>query len=263
MLHTLLHDIRYATRLLRRSPGFAATAILTLAVSIGANAAIFGAVQGVLIAPLPYRDPDRLVRLFEEAPTAPHFPMAPADFRDYRAELQTFDGVAAYMRADLQLGGTDRPEQLRGMQVTSGFFTLLGHPPALGRDFEKSDEIAGNYDVAILSHSLWMRRFNGDPGVVGRATRFSGRMFRIAGVLPAGFAHVGGTYRTYGHGEPVDVWWVLPVPREEHPRHRFSHYYNVVGRIRAGVTRAQMEEDLRRTSASVARRYPNPNSPWK
>jgi putative ABC transport system permease protein len=100
MLHTLLHDVRYATRLLLRSPGFTATAIHTLAVSIGTNAAIFGALQGVLIAPPPYGDLDRLVRLFEEAPTTPHFPMAPADFRDYRAELQTFDGVAAYMRAD-------------------------------------------------------------------------------------------------------------------------------------------------------------------
>ena len=93
------HDVRYAIRLLRRSPGFAATAILTLAVSIGANAAIWSAVKGILVAPLPYPDPDRLVRLFEEAPTTPHFPFAPADFRDYRAELRTFDGIAAYGRS--------------------------------------------------------------------------------------------------------------------------------------------------------------------
>src|SRR6185436_4612232 len=96
MIQTLLQDTRYAVRLLLRSPGFAAAAILTLALAIGANAAIFSAVKGVLIAPLPYREPDRLVRLFEEAPTMRHFPMAPADFRDYRAELQTFEGIAAY-----------------------------------------------------------------------------------------------------------------------------------------------------------------------
>ena len=130
-MRTLLNDIRYAIRLLRRSPGFAATAVGTLALAIGANAAIFSAVQGVLLAPLPYRDPGRLVRLFEENPTTPHFPMAPADFRDYRAELTAFEGIAAYLRADLQLGDVERPEHLRGMQVTAGFFALLGHQPAL------------------------------------------------------------------------------------------------------------------------------------
>jgi putative ABC transport system permease protein len=262
-MHTLLQDVRYAIRLLRRSPGFAATAVLTLALSIGANAAIFSAVQGVLIAPLPYPDPDRLVRLFEEAPTTPHFPMAPADFRDYRAELKTFEAVAAYLRADLQLGDTERPEHLRGMQVSSGFFALLGHPPVLGREFEMNDELDGHNDVVILSHSLWMRRFGGDPAIVGRAVRFSGRTFRVVGVLPEGVQHVGGSYRTYGHGEPVDVWSVLAVPRVEHPRFRFSHYFNVVGRVRAGVGRAELEEDLRRTGLSVASRYPAPNSPWK
>ena len=260
---TLRQDVSFTLRLLRRSPGFAAAAVLTLALAIGANTAIFSAVKGVLIAPLPYTEPDRLVRLFEEAPTTPHFPMAPADFRDYRAELQTFDAIAAYLRSDLQLGDGSRAEQLRGMQVTAGFFKLLGYTPALGRDFEMNDEIAGNNDVVILGHSLWMRHFNADPAVIGRAVRFSGRMFRIVGVLPNGFQHVGGTYRTYGHAEPVDVWSVLTVPRDEHPRHRFSHYYNVVGRVRRGVSWAAMEEDLRRTGANVARRYPVPNSPWK
>lgn len=262
-MHTLLQDVRYAIRLLRQSPGFAATAILTLALSIGADAAIFSAVQGVLIAPLPYPEPDRLVRLFEENPTTPRFAMAPADFRDYRAELQTFDGIAAYMRADLQLGDAQQPEQLRGMQVTSGFFTLLGYQPILGREFEMSDEIQGNNDVVILSHALWMRRFNADPAVVGSEARFSGRTYRIVGVLPEAFKHVGGAYRTYGHGEPVDVWWVLTVPREEQPRFRFSHYFNVVGRVRRDVGWADMEADLQRTGARVATRYPVPNSPWK
>jgi predicted permease len=262
-MYTFLHDVRYATRLLRRSPGFAATAILTLAVSIGANAAIFSAVQGVLVAPLPYPDPDRLVRLFEESATTPHFPVAPADFRDYRAELRTIDGLAAYFRADLQLGDPAQPEHLRGMQASAGFFTLLGARPRLGRDFTLDDEIEANSKVVILSHALWMRRFGGDPSVVGRSIEFSGRIYRVIGVLPDGFRHVGGTYRTYGHGEPVDIWSVLPVPREEHVRHRYSHYFNVVGRIRSDVTRAAFEEDLRQTGLVVAKHYPTPNSPWK
>ena len=258
-----LHDLRYALRLLRRSPGFAITTILTLALAIGANTAIFSAVKGILIAPLPYSDPDRLVRLFEETQTTLHFPMAPADFRDYRNELQTFDGIAAYFRSDLQIGTGSTVEQLRGMQVTAGFFSLLGHPPALGREFQQDDELEGNTGVVILSHSLWMRRFDGDPGVIGRIVRLSGRTFQIVGVLPDGFQHVGGTYRTYGHGEPVDVWSVLPVPRDERAGLRFSHFYNVVGRVKRGVTPAAMADDLRRTGESVARRYPQPNSPWK
>jgi predicted permease len=256
------HDVRYAIRVLRRSPAFAATAVLTLAVSIGANAAIWSAVKGILVAPLPYEDPDRLVRLFEEAPTNPRFAFSPADFRDYRAELQAFEGIAAYLRTDLNLGDARAPEQLRGMRVSAGFFTLLGRRPALGRDIEQADELEGASDVVILSHSLWMRRFQGDPAIVGRTVRLSGRTFRVVGVLPPGFQHVGGTYQTYAHGEPVDVWWPLAVPRVEHPRFRFSHYYNVVARVRPGVTRAAMDADLRRAAASAATRYPAPPSPW-
>jgi len=263
MLQPLLHDIRYAIRLLRRSPGFAATALLTLALSIGANAAIFSAVKGVLISPLPYADPDRLVRLFEEAPDTPHFPMAPADFRDYRAELQTYDGIAAYVRGDLQLGDAQRPEQLRGMQVTAGFFKILGYQPALGREFDLNDEIESNSNVVILSHNLWMRQFNGDLEVVGRTVQLSGRTFQIIGVLPEGFQHVGGTFRTYGHGERVDVWSVLVVPRVERPGMRYSHYFNVVGRIRRDVGWNEMAADLNRVGVSVAKRYPTPNSPWR
>ena len=259
---TVVHDARYALRLLRRAPGFAAAAMLTLALAIGANTAIFSAVKGVLIAPLPYPDPDRLVRLFEESPKTPHFPLAPADFRDYRDELQSLDGIAAYLRRDLQIGDPARPEQLRGMQVTAGFFSTVGVPPVLGRDFERGDEIDANSDVVILSHSLWERRFGSDPSVLGRDVRLSGKTFRIVGVLPAGFQHVGSTYRSYGHGEPVDVWSPLVVPREEKPEHRFSHYYNVVARIRRGVSWAAMEADLRRARANVASRYPAPESPW-
>ena len=262
-MDAVLNDLRYAMRVLRRSPGFAATAILTLALSIGANAAIFSAVQGVLVAPLPYPDPDRLVRIFEETDTTPHFPMSPANFRDYRRELRTFDGIAAYLRADLQIGEAGRPEQLPGMQVTSGFFTLLGHPPVLGRDFAAGDELPGRNTVVILSHSLWMRRFGGDPAIVGRSIPLSGRTFEVAGVLPAGVQHVGGTFRSYGHGERVDIWWVLPVPQDERPSLRFSHYFNVVGRVRPGVAWADVAEDLRQAGASAATRYPQPNSPWR
>jgi putative ABC transport system permease protein len=189
--------------------------------------------------------------------------MAPLDFRDYRSELQTFDRIAAYVKGDLQIGDANTPEQLHGMQVSSGFFSLLGWQPVLGRDFTIDDEIEANSSVVILSHSLWARRFDRDPAVVGRTVRLSGRSFRVIGVLPRGFQHVGGSFRTYGHGEAVDVWSPLVVPREERKSQRFSHYYNVVGRVRTGVTPAALQEDLRRTGSIVASHYPEPNSPWK
>ncbi|MEO6238638.1 MAG: ABC transporter permease, partial [Vicinamibacterales bacterium] len=262
LMQTLVQDVRYGIRVLMRSPFFAATAILILALSIGANAAVFSAVSGMLVAPLPYPSPDRLVRIFEENPTTPHFPMAPADFRDYRSGLRTFDGIAAYIRNDLQIADGDRPEQLRGMQVTSGFFKVVGVLPAIGREFEPQEEVTGNDDVVVLSHSLWMRRFNGDPAVVGRPVRLSGRTFRIVGVLPAGFQHVGGTYRSYAHGEPVDVWSVMKVPRDEKPQDRYSHYFNVVARLRPGVSWTVMADDLRATGRGVAQRFPEPGSQW-
>src|SRR4029453_1647849 len=124
------------------------------------------------------------------------------------------------------------------------------------------DEIPGNSEAVILSHALWMRRFNGDPDVIGRSSRLSGKSFRVIGVLPDGVQHVGSAYRSYGHGEPVDIWSVLVVPREEKPNHRFSHYFNVVARLRPGVTWAAMEADLRRPRESGARRYPVSQSPW-
>ena len=165
-MRNVLKDTVYAARLLRRSPAFALTAVLTLAVGVGANAAIFSAVHGVLIAPLPYPEPEQLVRLYEETPKTRAWPMAPADFRDYRAELQSFAGIAAYMRNDLQLAEGDRAEQLRGMQVTAGFFQVLGHPLARGREFERTEEDGETNAVVVLSDAVWRRRFQADERIL-------------------------------------------------------------------------------------------------
>ena len=224
--------------------------MLTLGLSIGANAAILSAVQGVLVAPLPYAG--------SGSPRAPvrggadhaALPDGAGGLPRLSRRARTFDGIAAYVRSDLQLGDAQQPEQLRGMQVTAGFFTLLGYRPALGRDFELDDEIQGNTDVVILSHALWMRRFNGDPAVVGRTVRFSGRTFRIVGVLPEGFQHVGGTYRTYGHGEPVDVWSVARgAARGDIPLPLLS----LLQRRRARAARRRAGRQWKRTCGGPAR----------
>jgi predicted permease len=149
------------------------------------------------------------------------------------------------------------------MQVTRGFFTLLGRPPRLGRDFEEADELKDNGDKVVLSHGLWMRRFGGDPGVVGTSIRLSGKPFEIVGVLDPGFEHVGSSFRSYGHGEPVDVWSPLTVPRDEEPSWRYSHFFNVVGRTRKLATPAEIAADLTARGEAAAKRYPVPNSPWK
>jgi predicted permease len=260
-MRNIAQDVRYAVRLLLRAPGFTAVAALTLGLGIGANTAIFSVVHGILLKPLPYADPDRLVRAFEEAPDVPEFPVSPGNFVDYRAQTQAFEGLAAYDRGDLQLGG-DRPEQLRGMRVTSGFFALLGYQPLLGREFTRDDERSSAAPVVILSHALWSRRFAADRGIVGRTIELSGKTFEVIGVLPAGVQHVGGTYRSYPHGQTVDVWWPRALPATPQRRDRAQHYLSVVGRVRPGVTVAQAGEDLRRISARLAAAYPDSNADW-
>ena len=264
LMQALLQDLQYAGRLLARAPGFTFVAVLTLALGIGANAAIFSVVHGVLLKPLPYPDPDRLVRVFDSNDEDPKFPMAPGNFKDYRDQVTAFEALAAYERADLQLGG-DRPEQLRGMRVTSGFFTMLGAPPIMGRDFNREEEIAlkppttlegGGGDAVILSDTVWKRRFGSDPGVIGKPVLLSGRTFVVVGVLPPGFQHVGSAFRSYSHGETVDVWWIRKVPAVPQPFDRFQHYLNVVGRLRPGVTLDQAQGELTAAASRLAATYP-------
>lgn len=262
LMRNSIQDVRYAMRLLRRSPGFTTVAALTLALGIGANTAIFSVVHGVLVKPLPYPDPGALIRVFEESPPdTPEFPVSPATFLEYRTHTRGFEALAAYERSDLQLGG-ERPEQLRGMRVTAGFFQLLGYRPQLGRDFTRDDEAAGRSDVAVLSHAVWVRRFRSDPTIVGKTLLLSGRPFEVVGVLPPGVQHVGGTYRSYPHGQSVDIWWPRTLPATPQRRDRAQHYLSVVGRLKPGVTVAQAQDDLRRISARLSEQYPETNAAW-
>jgi putative ABC transport system permease protein len=261
-MRTLVQDVRYAVRLLLRAPAFTVVAALTLALGIGANTAIFSVVHGILMKPLPYADPDSLMRVFEASPPdVPEFPMSPGTLLDYRAQTRAFQLLAAYERSDLQLGG-DRPEQLRGMRVTSQFFELLGYQLLLGRDFTRDDEAPGHGDVVILSHSVWVRRFGSDPSVVGKVVPLSGRPFEVVGVLPPGVQHVGGTYRSYPHGESVDVWWPRTLPSTPQRRDRAQHYLSVIGRLRPGISHDRVQDDLRRMSAWLGKQYPDTNARW-
>ncbi|HVY72237.1 MAG TPA: ABC transporter permease [Verrucomicrobiae bacterium] len=249
-----MNDLKFALRQLLKNPGFTATAVITLALGIGANTAIFSIIYGVLLKPLPYPNPGQLVRVYESNADTPRFPMSAGDFQDYREQNKTLASLALYTRQDLELTMDDRPELLSALRITSGFFSTLGTQPMLGREFRREDETPGNHHVAILSHSLWQRRFNGDPSIVGKSIRLTGEAFTVVGVMPAGVQHVGGDYRSMPHGETVDFWWPISLrPQDD----RGSHYMNSIARLKPGVSVAQASADLNVIAERLAKQFPD------
>jgi predicted permease len=255
-LDTLIPDLRYAWRTMRRDVGFALIALATLAIGIGATTTIFSLLRGVVLAPLPYPEPERLVRVYESNPGTPIFPVTPYSLVVYRHDNRTLAGIAGFTREDLQLAIDDRPERLRGLQISSNYFDVLGIRPAIGRTFTWSEERA-NAKVAIISHNVWRDRFHGDREVIGRQVRLSGTAVTIVGVMPPGFEHVGGTYRSFPQGQTVDVWW--PLPLDQAFGDRYSHYVNAVARLKPGVTAQQAMSDL---SAIRTRITPTGDADW-
>jgi putative ABC transport system permease protein len=259
-MRTFWQDLRYGARMLLKNPSFTLIAVLTLALGIGANTAIFSVVNGVLLKPLPYREPERLIRVFERSRTQPKFPMSGGNFQDYRDQSSTLSGLALYTRQDLELSQDDKPERLAALRVSAGFFELLGAQPLLGREFRREDELPDNNQVVILSHGLWQRRFNGDPNVVGRVVTLSGRPFTVVGVAPQGLQHVGGDYRSMPHGESVDAWWPVALRPQAG---RGAHFLNAVGSLKPGVSVAQAEADFNVIAERLAQQFPNSNQGWR
>ncbi len=259
-MQTLWQDLRYGARMLLKQPGFTLIAIVTLALGIGANTAIFSVVNGVLLKPLPYRAPEQLIRVFETSQTQPKFPVAQGNFQDYRAQNSTLAGLALYTRRDQELSQDGKPERLAALAITAGYFELLGVQPLLGREFRREDELPETSPGVILSHALWQRRFNGDAGIIGKAVSLSGRQHTIIGVMPPGVQHVGGDYRSMPHGETVDVWAPLQMPVQAG---RGGHFCNAIGRLKPGVSVAQANADLNVIAERLAQQFPNTNRPWR
>ena len=259
-MNRLWQDARYGWRMLVKRPGFTFVAVLTLALGIGANAAIFSVVNGVLLKPLPYPHPEQLVRVFESSRSQPRFPMSPGDFLDYRDQNTSLSSLAIYTRQDMELALGDRPEQLSAMRVSADFFATLGFEPLLGREFRREDEAPNNTHVAILSYALWKRSFAGDPDIVGKSVTLSGESYTVVGVMPAGVQHVGGDYRSTPHGESVDVWWPMELSAKSP---RFAHFVNAIGRMKTGVTREQAEADFNVVAGRLAEQHPNTNAGWQ
>ena len=252
-IEDFVQDLRYSLRSLRRTPGFTAVMIATLALSIGANSAIFSLIEGVLVRALPYRQPEKLTRIFYSNPNWPKFPMNPFDFRDFRERSHSFESIAAYTRNDFELSGSGEPVQLTGFRVTAGFFHTLGLVPALGREFTTQDELPGGAPVAILSDRAWRERFAAAPDIVGRKIVLQRVAYTVAGVMPPGVEHPGNSYNPVAYGETVDVW--TPFTFDGEPNQRGSHYVEGIARLKGGVTPAQAQSELNTVMAGLAKEH--------
>jgi predicted permease len=260
-VENLWQDLRYTIRTLAKSPGFATAIVLTLALSIGANSAIFSVINGVLLRPLPYPQADRIVRIFFSSQTYPKFPLNPFDFLDFRHRNRSFECVAAFTRGDLQLSGSGEPVRLSGFRVTAGYFRVLGFHPARGREFTTKDEFPGNGRVVLLSDKIWRTRFAATPDIVGRRIILDSQPFTVAGVMSPGVDHPGNTYHAVAYGDTVDVWW--PFTFEGNPANRGSHYLEGIGRLKKGITPGQAQAEMNLLVSQLEHEHPKTYTGWR
>jgi predicted permease len=255
MLEELAQDLRYAMRALRASPGFTTTALLTLALGIGANTAIFSVVRGVLLQPLPFQAPDRIVRVWDvnRASGVERGALSEPDFLDVRRASQLAASMGGYFYASglsgLDLTGQGDPERLSAALVTDGFFQTLGTRALLGRTLAPEEHVPGNDRVAVLSHGLWTRRFGADPSIVGSTILLNGASFVVAGVMPRGF--------TYPSDQSLDVWIPLSFfGPESIGRARGARFLSVIARLKPGVTETQFSAEMASQFRRLADQYP-------
>ena len=260
MIDELRQDLRYALRALWRSPAFSLTALLTLALGIGANAAIFSAVRTVLLEPLPFTAPDRIVRAYHANPAngIVRGVVSEPDFLDWTRTRRTAETMGAFWHVDgmsgVDLTGTGTPERLSSTLVTDGFFQTLGTRPLFGRTLIGDDHVAGRNRVVVLSHGLWTRRFAADPSIVGRSVTLNQEPFEVVGVMPAGF--------TYPAGRRIDVWIPLSYfGPDQIGRARGARFLAVIARLKPGVTEAQFRSDVSGIAERLSRQFPE-NEGW-
>jgi predicted permease len=242
-LENFLQDLRYAVRMLGKSPAFTLVIVLTLALSIGANSAIFSVIDGVLLKPLPYPQAERIARVFYRSTSYAKFPVNPWDFLDFRARNRSFENFAMYTHADVQLSGTGSdPVKLSVFRISSGYFRVLGVQPARGREFDFSEERPGNGNVVILSDRVWRNQFGAAADILGRKVLLDSQPYAVVGVMRAGVDHPGNSYNSVAYGDTVDAW--TPFTFDGNPNNRGSHYVEGIGRLKPGVTAEQATADF-------------------
>src|SRR5207245_221850 len=234
-----MNDLKFAFRQLLKNPGFTAVAVLTLALGIGANTAIFSVVNAVLLRPLPFREPDRLVTVWERDPKQGYEQnlATTGTFLDWRAQNQSFEGMAIFdSNRGFTLTGRGEPERPTGAAVSANLFQILGVSPLLGRAFADEEEMTGRGQVALLSHDLWQRRFGGDPSIQGKPITLDGKPYTVVGVMPAKFRFPGMTGMLFGvfANQPAELW--VPLTLDGAARNeRGNHIWQVVARLKPGV----------------------------
>jgi putative ABC transport system permease protein len=252
-MDTLWQDLRYGIRALLKNPGFTLIAAAALALGIGANAAIFSVVDAVLLRPLPYEEPERLVWLWEKnlQRGRPRNAISPAAFAAYRDQTHVFEEVGASRDQLYNLTGAGEPESVIGYRFSAGFFGILGVPPQLGRTFRPEEDRPGHDRVVVLSHALWQRRFGGDPAVLGRAVTLDGESYTVIGVMPAGFAHP----------PRVELWTPLALEADQAASWQLR-FIRVIARLKPGVSRAQAQAETEAVARRLAREHPETNGGW-
>jgi|CZKS01.1.fsa_nt_gi predicted permease len=254
IMHPILQDLRYAARMLRKNAALTMVIVLSLAVGIGANTAIFSVVNALLLKPLPYPEPDRLAILWLRSPGIgiPQDWPSPGQYMDIKAENHSFDELSISIGGSFNLTGLDRPERLEGMRTSSTLLDMLGAKPLLGRTLLAEEDQPGKPPVALLTHGLWKRLFGGDPQIVGRSLTLNGKQYTVAGVLRPDFLLNSEVVPTVAAIEKVEILLPLPFGADAVNR-RGDENYNIVGRLKPGVTMREAQEDI----AAIAGRIRN------
>ncbi len=247
----LIHDLKYAARMLLKHPSFTLVALVTLALGVGVNTAIFSVVNAVLLRPLPYKDSERLVTVNHDYPQIKLKASVSAfGYEHYRDHAKSFESLTAFQGWECNLSGHGEPERIRGMRVTTSFFRTLGVDPIHGRTFTPEEGETGRGQVAVLGYGLWQRRFGANPSIVNKTIILDGQSATVVGVMPASFQ--------FGRemGEPVDIWVpILFTPVQRTPDRLTWEFLTVIGRLKAGVTLKQAEAEMDLIATNLRRQY--------
>lgn len=256
-MNTLFQDLQYGLRMLAKHKSVTAIAVLTLALGIGANTAIFSVVNAVLLNPLPYKNPDRLVSLWENVPEHGRWRVSPANFFDWKKQNTVFEDVAAFGQGSMALTGNGEPEQLTGGRVSSGYFGVVGVEPMLGRSFAAEEYEPEKGQVVILGYSLWQRRFGGDRNIINRNITLDGASYTVVGVMPPGIYPVSPqTAGRLAFDEQAQTFWIPMSFTAGWAGVRTAHVLGVIARLKPGFTIDQAKTEMDTIGARLAQEYP-------
>lgn len=256
LLEAVWQDLRYGGRVIRKNPALSLTIVITVALGIGANATIFGVINAVLLEPLPYKDPDRLVRLWQSNPGQNQTEglVSAPNYLDWKNQQSTFEQLAALELATFNLTGSGEPQRIAAARVTANLIPTLGVAPALGRSFSPEEDKNGTGRVVLLSDNLWRRQFGSDPTIVNKTIQLNGESYTVIGVMPAGFQFIG----------TRELWVPLVIDPVKEPwrADRANRNFSVIGRLKPGSTLQQANADMSTVAQHLEQQYAQANTGW-